>query len=87
MLWPSNKAYSKKNLMRDLWQLLGALANAFQKASPLANAVTILVPLVGLFGSFRWILRRKVKSKDGRIHDFELDVLRRDEALGVLRAS
>jgi hypothetical protein len=66
---------------------LGALWDLFANASPLANAITILPPVLTLVAGVRWLLHRRLKSKDGRIHDLEGDVKRRDEQLAEVRAT
>src|ERR1022692_1376752 len=59
----------------DLWSsissLWASLWEAFKNASPLANFVTISTPVLGLIAGLRWWVRRRLKSKDARIHDLE----------------
>ncbi len=81
---------SYKNAMDQFSSIakeLGALWDLFANASPLANAITILPPVLTLVAGVRWLLHRRLKSKDGRIHDLEGDVKRRDEQLAEVRAT
>jgi hypothetical protein len=71
--------------LSSLWQLFLAIRKAFGDASPLANAVTILLPVCTWIWGFRWVLHRRLKTLKGEIHDLEKDIEHRKESLRALR--
>ena len=70
--------------LASVWSLLRALGDAFKRATPLANAVTILTPLFVLVSGARVYVQRRLSSATNRIRtleDIQKTLLQRNDAL------
>jgi hypothetical protein len=70
----------------SIGSLLHSIKEAFTNASPLANAVTILLPLVTLILAIRAYVHKRLKDKEGQILLLQADVKTREEALDKAKA-